>query len=84
MEKVLLSGVVERYGREIHLRLLGKLEQIRKSDIDLLDRQMTRYSAWEHSQPAEAQICIPMWNEVKPDIEEVQLWVKEFDKLCGR
>lgn len=79
VELVLLDGVVERHSREVKTK--GKLEgltKIEKSDCDLIDRIMTKYSTYEHSQSAEAPVVLPTPDELRSDIDALVAWHDQF------
>jgi energy-coupling factor transporter ATP-binding protein EcfA2 len=80
VETILLNDVVSRFRRSLQtMNKLGSLAKIQKSDCDLMDRMMTRYSCFEHSQPIETPIVYPSPDEFKDDISSVVTWIGEFE-----
>jgi len=41
---------------------------------------MTKYSRYEHSQPAEAPVEMPGPDEIPADINSISDWLDEFNK----
>lgn len=79
VESHLLADVVQRYRRAINT--VGKIEKLAKiSDLDcrLIDDMMTKYSRYEHSQPLEAPITVPLPAELEADFKKLQSWHGEF------
>jgi hypothetical protein len=57
VEDELCSGVINRYRREINtLNKLQRLSAITPADCALIDGMMTKYSAFEHSQPTDTPV----------------------------
>jgi len=80
VEEVLLRGIVMRYQRQVHVSIIGKLDAIDKDDLELLDRLMTRYSKYEHSQTPESRVPPPSIDQVERDVEDLDAWAKAFRK----
>ena len=81
VELYFLADVVQRYRRAINTK--GKVEKLAKitmDDCQLVDKFMTKYSCFEHSQPQESPIEIPTPNEIATDVEELLVWIDEFSK----
>jgi energy-coupling factor transporter ATP-binding protein EcfA2 len=81
VETVLLADVVQRHRREINT--MGKIQnlaKIKKSDCDLIDKMMTKYSCYEHSQSNEAPGQLPSPDDLGNDIIEVLTWHFEFSQ----
>lgn len=81
VETVLLADVVQRHRRSINT--MGKIQnlaKIKKSDCDLINKMMTKYSCYEHSQSNEAPGQLPTPDDIEKDIEEVLNWHGEFPK----
>ena len=77
----LLADVVQRYRRAINT--MGKIEglaKISRSDCTLIDDMMTKYSRYEHSQPVEAPVAMPLPEELETDFTKLQSWHSEFTK----
>lgn len=81
IETYLLSDIVKRFRRSITtMGRINNLYKIEQSDCEMFDKYMTKYSRYEHSQPAEAPVSIPEPQELKDDIELIMSWIKEFKK----
>lgn len=81
VEFVLLADVVQRHRRAVNT--LGKINQlvkITKTDCELIEQLMTKYSRYEHSQSNEAPVELPEPDELKADIERLIAWHNEFTK----
>ena len=81
VEEELLGGIVLRFRRDLQTknRLTG-LVKIASADCKLIDDIMTRYSCFEHSQPAELPGPQPDHESVKNDALRLKQWVLEFRK----
>lgn len=81
VEDHLCSGIINRYRREIHtLGKLNSLNAITPEDCAMINRMMSKYSAFEHSQPTETPTWLPDPDELMADIQAMLHWIKEFDK----
>jgi len=80
VEEVLLREIVMRYRRQVHVSNLRELDAIEKDDLELLDRLMTRYSSYEHSQTPESRVPPPSIDQVERDVEDLDAWAKAFRK----
>jgi energy-coupling factor transporter ATP-binding protein EcfA2 len=81
VEIVLLADVVQRHRRAINtMGKVQKLAKIKKEDCDLIDKMMTKYSCYEHSQSDEAPGQLPSPNDLTQDIKEILDWHNEFSK----
>ena len=81
VEYVLLADVVQRYRRSVNtLGKVNKLAKITKDDCDLIDKYMTKYSCYEHSQPSETPVEIPEPDEIEKDVDFILEWIGEFKK----
>lgn len=81
VEIVLLADLVQRHRRAINtMGKIQNLSKIRKGDCDLVDRMMTKYSCYEHSQSTEAPGTLPSPDDLEKDIKEVLAWHEEFSK----
>ena len=52
------------------------------SDYATIDRLMTKYSFYEHSQSMEVPAFIPDEAELRQDIEELKVWRTDFEGRC--
>ena len=81
IEKILLSGVVRRYSREVQTK--GKIQALAKitpTDCSFFDQLMTKYSIYEHSQPEEAPVHLPQPTEISADLKSIREWIVEFKR----
>lgn len=81
VEIYLLADIVQRYRLAVNTK--GKVENLAKVNVDdcaMINKFMTKYSYYEHSQPIEAPIEIPRPDDIKQDIEELLSWIDEFCK----
>ena len=79
IENELLADVVQRFRRPIHtLGKIEKLARIKPADCTFLDSMMTKYSRYEHSQPAEAPVPLPEPAELAADLQNLKGWLDEF------
>ena len=76
-----LADVIQRYRRSVNtMGKVDKLAKIKKTDCDLINDYMTRYSCYEHSQPMETPVVIPEPNEIEADVDNLITWLAEFNK----
>jgi len=82
VETNLLNGVINRFSTEVNTKdKIGALAKITEGDCQFIDKYMTKYSRYEHSQSNEAPIPIPAPNEIESDLKKI----KEFiEKLKNR
>ncbi len=80
IENDLLCGVVQRFQRPVHTQKVKELAKLKSEDCDLLDSLMTKYSAFEHSQPTEAPIDLPELEELLADMTSLKNWREEYAK----
>ncbi|MEA4890781.1 MAG: hypothetical protein VB070_15090 [Clostridiaceae bacterium] len=81
IEKILLGDVIERYRRAINTKgKIDKLAKITLADCNLLDELMTKYSRYEHSQPNELHLELPLPDEFMNDFTFLKDWCDEFSK----
>ena len=81
IECELLADVVQRYRRAINtIGKINKLSRINDTDCRFFDDMMTKYSRYEHSQPAEAPIPLPDPDELEEDINKLKAWHEEFSR----
>lgn len=81
VEDDLCSGIVNRYRREIRtLNKLKRLNAITPADCALIDGMMTKYSAFEHSQPTDTPSWLPEPDDLLADVQAMLDWTKEFNK----
>lgn len=81
IENDLLSDVVKRFRRQIYTKdKLHNLAKINSEDCKLLDKYMTEYSKYEHSQPSELPVKIPDPDKIERDLTDILGWLAEFQK----
>ena len=79
-----LADVVQRYRRSVNtMGKVDKLAKIKKEDCDLINDYMTRYSYYEHSQPGETPVEIPVPEKIEEDINKLSDWLSEFNKRAA-
>jgi energy-coupling factor transporter ATP-binding protein EcfA2 len=79
VEYELMSDVVQRYRRAINtMGKISNLAKISEADCKYFDDLMTKYSRYEHSQPAEAPITLPEPDELETDFNRLKQWQTEF------
>ena len=79
VEDDLFNEVVKRHRRSITTdNRLGTIHSIEAEDCQLIDRLMTKYSFYEHSQSQEVPAFIPEAVELKEDIELLKQWRTDF------
>ena len=81
VESILLNEVLVRFRRDVQTkgRLLA-LAKIEKSDCDLLDDLMSRYSAFEHSQADDLPAPFPELSIIEQDTNDIISWIDTFEK----
>lgn len=80
VEDHLCGKVVVRYRREIKTQgMLARLTVVTKTDCELIESMMTKYSAYEHPQPYETPMADIDPADVLTDIATMIEWIKEFD-----
>lgn len=82
IEQELLSGVVQRFNRNVSTLKLPRLYALSNSDISLFDKLMTKYSYFDHSQSLETPITLPSVEGIKSDLDCLIKWSKSFKKRC--
>lgn len=80
IENDLLCGVVQRFQRPVHTLKLKDLAKLKDTDCNLLDSLMTKYSGFEHSQPAEAPVELPKSDDLLADMTLLKNWREEYTK----
>ncbi|MEN5206962.1 AAA family ATPase [Stenotrophomonas terrae] len=85
VEDELCSGIINRYRREIKtLNVLKRLNAVTPNDCALINEMMTKYSAFEHSQPTESPTWLPEPDELLMDIQSMLNWIKDFDERAKK
>lgn len=80
VEHVLLNGTVIRYRRDIQTKnKLKNLPKICKSDCDLIDEMMTKYSFSEHYSPYDEVPIFFEFRDLDKDCKSLISWIEEFE-----
>jgi hypothetical protein len=81
IETDLLADVVHRYRRAVNtMGKLGNLALVTAEDCSFFEAMMTKYSRYEHSQPGEAPVPLPLPDELQQDFNTLKGWREEFVK----
>lgn len=81
VEKVLFNDVLQRFRRSVETKgRIGALAKINAADCAFIDDLMTRYSAFEHSQPDEFPTALPEFDDINADVSKLATWIAEFEK----
>ncbi|PMR67097.1 AAA family ATPase [Halomonas heilongjiangensis] len=80
IENDLLCGVVQRFQRPVHTLKIKDLVKLKDTDCNLLDSLMTKYSGFEHSQPAESPLELPEPGDLMADMTSLKSWREEYVK----
>lgn len=78
IENDLLCGVVQRFQRPVDTLKLKNLAKLKAEDCNLLDSLMTKYSGFEHSQPAESPVELPKPDALLADMTKLKIWRKDY------
>lgn len=78
IEEVLLGGIVERFRPSVETQRLARISDITVEDCKLVKDGMTKTSAWltGHDHAAAARAPVPAPDELKKDIEALEVWIK--------
>lgn len=80
IELDLMADVIQRFRRDVHTKnKLHKLAKVTIDDCSYIEGLMTKYSAYEHSQPAESPIVLPEPDELEGDLKKLNEWRDEFE-----
>lgn len=81
IELTLLADVVQRHRRAVNTQgKLFKLSKITDQDCLFIEKVMTDFSKYEHSQPIESPIELPSPSELDQSISRIIEWHTQFDK----
>jgi ABC-type dipeptide/oligopeptide/nickel transport system ATPase subunit len=81
IETDLLDGIVRRYNPEVQTK--NKIEHLAKITVEdcmFIDKLMTSYSRYEHSQPDEAPVELPRPEEIEKDLREIVGFIEAIKK----
>ncbi len=73
---MLLGGVIERLGDEIHTRQLRHVSDITEEDIRLVERNMTKCSRFVHDEATPIGDPVPPPEGVGREIATLKDWCK--------
>lgn len=75
VESTFLADVMIRHRRSIKTHnIVHKLAAIEKEDCAMIDRFMTKYSKYEHSQSGELPVRLPQPEELDTDLADLIAW----------
>ena len=81
VEDDLLYEIVKRHRRSVMTQnKLTGLVNIKNEDCEFIDKLMTKYSKYEHSQSNETPVEVPDEQTLRQDLEGLRDWRKEFKK----
>lgn len=84
IEKLLLNGLVTRYSKNISSLKIRYLKIIESKDVDFIEKMMTKYSYFEHSQPSEKPIELPDLECLEKDVNDLIDWGKNYKKRLNK
>lgn len=84
VEEVLLNQTVVRFGDSVQTRRLAKLTDICTEDIEIVTREMSRCSDFEHDESGAVRADLPEPDVIEADIACLDGWVKDLRKTRGR
>lgn len=86
VEEVLLNGALQRYAPEVQTQKLRRLGSLTDAHLQTMERGMTKTSKFfrGHDAPAAVQDPVPPPEEVLEDIEELEKWRQEIQRLHQR
>ena len=76
VEEVLLNQAVVRFGDSVQTRRLTKLTDICTEDIEIVTREMSRCSDFEHDESGAVRTELPEPDVIEGDIATLADWVK--------
>lgn len=83
IETDLLCKIVTRFGYSVNTLRLKYLYAVTRSDIDLFNNMMTKYSTYEHSQSTERPVELPELSDIEKDVDDLISWCNDFGKRCN-
>ena len=84
IEKLLLNGLISRYNRNISSLKVRYLKIIESQDVDFIEKMMTKYSYFEHSQPSEKPIALPDLESLETDVSDLIHWGIEYKRRLNK
>jgi len=83
IEDFLIGEVVVRFRKDIQTRRIKYLSSITKSDCDIVDDMMTKYSAYDHSMSTETPLIEFSMQEIETDMQKFSEWIKDRKKILS-
>ena len=79
VEVEFLGGIIQRHSREVQTKnKLEKLIKINSQDCDVINKAMTTFSTYEHSQPTDSPIMTPTPDFLIEEINKILDWNSLF------
>lgn len=75
VEEFLIGEVVMRFRKDVQTKRIKYLPSITQSDCDMVDKMMTKYSAYDHSMSSETPLQEFDVSEIEEDMKEFSVWV---------
>ena len=76
--------MVTRYSKNISSLKIRYLKIIESKDVDFIEKMMTKYSYYEHSQPSEKPIELPDLECLEKDVTDLIDWGKDYKKRLNK
>lgn len=80
VEELLLNKVVQRFLPDVQTRRLKEIADITEKDVRLVEREMSRCSAFEHDEPGAMNQGIPEPETIRGDLGTLEAWVEALRK----
>lgn len=83
IEDFLIAEIVVRFRKDVQTRRIKYLSLITKSDCDIVDDMMTKYSAYDHSMSTETPLIEFSIQEIETDMQKFSEWIKARKKIIN-
>ncbi|MBO7453722.1 MAG: hypothetical protein J6Y78_14645 [Paludibacteraceae bacterium] len=80
VEEYLLGEVVMRFRRDVQTKRIKCLPSITLSDCDMIDKMMSKYSAYDHSMSYEAPLIEFEVSDIEKDMTDFSSWISARKK----
>ena len=81
VEYHLCADVISRYRRDVQTKnKIAKLALVTPDDCQLIDKMMSKYSGFVHSQAQEAPATAPNPQVLKDDVSSIKTWLEGFEQ----